>query len=116
MNMTFQGSPRPVPIILPETPFSQRKRTPFRAQQLPMSPAKSCPPVSRVFTTPREHRGPQLVSFKSERKPTGVFVDLVFKAHCQALSLCYSNIASMCTTMLLHVQSVIRSPRTLFPT
>ena len=69
-EMSFSSSPKPVPFVLPDTPFSQRKRTPLRARYYPTSPAKSCPPVSRLFT-PKQQRGPQLVSFKSERKSTG---------------------------------------------
>ena len=69
MASALHSSPRPVPVILTDTPFSQRKRTPFRAGKPPKAPAKSCPPVSRVFRTPRDNGGPKLVSFKSERKP-----------------------------------------------
>lgn len=72
MNSVHSHSPRPVPnVFLAETPFSQRKRTPFRAPHPPRSPAKSCPPASRVFHTPRNHTKackPQFVSFKSEKK------------------------------------------------
>ncbi|XP_064384490.1 membrane-associated tyrosine- and threonine-specific cdc2-inhibitory kinase-like [Halichondria panicea] len=68
-EMSFSSSPQPVPFVLPDTPFSQRKRTPLRARYLPTSPAKSCPPVSRLFT-PKQQKGPLLVSFKSERKST----------------------------------------------
>lgn len=68
MTSALHSSPRPVPVLLTDTPFSQRKRTPFRAGRPPKAPAKSCPPVSRVFHTPRDNGGPKLVSFKSERK------------------------------------------------
>ena len=68
MASALHSSPRPVPVFITETPFSQRKRTPFRAGRPPQAPAKSCPPVSRVFYTPRDSGGPKLVSFKSERK------------------------------------------------
>ncbi len=61
-------TPRPAPVFLPEAQFSQRKKTPFRVPRPPRSPAKSCPPVSRVFATPRSHNKPHIVSFKSERK------------------------------------------------
>ena len=67
-------TPRPVPVFFNDSPFSQRKRTPFRAPQPPRAPSKSCPPVSRVFPTPNNGSGgsrPQFVSFKSERKPLG---------------------------------------------
>ena len=68
MASVLNGSPRPVPVIVTDSPFSQRKRTPFRAGRPPKAPAKSCPPVSRVFLTPTDNGGPKLVSFKSERK------------------------------------------------
>lgn len=66
-NMCTPG--RPVPVFEEET-FSARKRTPFRAQYTPRSPAKSCPPVSRLARSPEYYSGnrPQFVSFKSERK------------------------------------------------
>ena len=70
MNTSLHSPPRP--LLLSETPFSQRKRTPFRAPQPPRAPAKSCPPVSRVFHTPLfANTGPHFVSFKSERKSDG---------------------------------------------
>lgn len=76
-EMSFSNSsPRPVPFILPDTPFSQRKKTPLRARFLPSSPAKSCPPVSRLFT-PKQQKLPQLVSFKSEGKAAGTGVEIV---------------------------------------
>jgi hypothetical protein len=68
MASVLNSSPRPVPVIVTDSPFSQRKRTPFRAGRPPKAPAKSCPPVSRVFLTPTDSGGPKLVSFKSERK------------------------------------------------
>lgn len=68
MASVLNSSPRPVPVIVTDSPFSQRKRTPFRASRPPKAPAKSCPPVSRVFLTPTDNGGPKLVSFKSERK------------------------------------------------
>lgn len=65
-------SPRPLPLLLPDTPFSQRKRTPFRAPHPPRAPAKSCPPVSRVFSTPDHVRGgPHEISFTAP-KPQGL--------------------------------------------
>ena len=73
MASALHNSPRPVPVIVTDSPFSQRKRTPFRASRPPKAPAKSCPPVSRVFNTPTDNGGPKLVSFKSERK-TGELV------------------------------------------
>ena len=77
MNTSLHSPPRP--LLLPETPFSQRKRTPFRASQPPKAPAKSCPPVSRVFPTPRFSKtGPRFVSFKSERKPDGKKIVLIY--------------------------------------
>ena len=77
MNTSLHSPPRP--LLLPETPFSQRKRTPFRACQPPKAPAKSCPPVSRVFPTPRYSKtGPRFVSFKSERKPDGKKMVLIY--------------------------------------
>ena len=85
MNTSLHSPPRP--LLLPETPFSQRKRTPFRASQPPKAPAKSCPPVSRVFPTPRYSKtGPRFVSFKSERKPDGkkvvlIYLHVVFEKH-----------------------------------
>lgn len=75
-------TPRPVPVFFNDSPFSQRKRTPFRAPQPPRAPSKSCPPVSRVFPTPNNGSGgsrPQFVSFKSERKPLG-FTSPVYDA------------------------------------
>ena len=63
--------PRPVPVFVHETSFSQRKKTPFKA---PKAPAKTCPPVSRILrriNDPNASGGPQLVSFKSERKCDG---------------------------------------------
>jgi hypothetical protein len=54
---------RPKPDFPPETFFSQKKRTPFRTRRPPKAPAKSCPPVSRIF---RENPATlQVVSFKS---------------------------------------------------
>lgn len=58
---------RPTPDFAAVSPFSQRKRSPFRAVRPPKAPAKSCPPVSRIFPTPKHSYGPQVVSFKSER-------------------------------------------------
>ena len=76
MNASLHSPPRP--LLLSETPFSQRKRTPFRAPQPPKAPAKSCPPVSRVFHTPLfANTGPRFVSFKSERKSDGKGIVLV---------------------------------------
>lgn len=61
-----------MPVFLDET-FSARKRTPFRAHYTPRSPAKSCPPVSRIFRSPELLNGaPHFVSFKSERKTSAV--------------------------------------------
>lgn len=60
------SSTRPLPELALESPFSQRKRTPFRAP----GPPNTCPPVSRIrqFRTPETQCGPQAVSFKHERK------------------------------------------------
>ena len=58
-----------MPVFEEET-FSVRKRTPFRAHYTPRSPAKSCPPVSRLARSPEylsSGNQPQFVSFKSER-------------------------------------------------
>ena len=63
---------RPLPVFVEES-FSARKRTPFRAQYTPRSPAKSCPPVSRISRSAEGLGGhlPRVVSFKSERKTSG---------------------------------------------
>lgn len=68
LDTSVVHSPRPVPVFIQESPFSQRKRTPFRAPRPPQAPAKSCPPVSRIFRTPKSPKGPQLVTFKSAEK------------------------------------------------
>lgn len=61
---------RPKPDFAPQSAFSQRKRTPFRAPRPPKAPAKSCPPVSRVSRPSAESsRKAQPVSFKSDRVP-----------------------------------------------
>lgn len=67
---------RPTPDFAAVSPFSQRKRSPFRAVRPPKAPAKSCPPVSRIFPTPKHSYGPQVVSFKSERTQDGESVSL----------------------------------------
>ncbi len=62
-------SSRPVPLMVEENEFQQRKRTPFRGSRPPNIAAKSCPPVSRIaHRRINSSSGPQLVSFKSERK------------------------------------------------
>ena len=69
MQTPLRQSPRPAPDMFENSSFTQRKRTPFRAP--PKAPAKSCPPVSRIFSRLHHHQqptGPQLISFKSERK------------------------------------------------
>ena len=67
MNVSTPG--RPVPVFLDESSYSSRKRTPFRAHHTPRSPAKSCPPVSRIFRGPHlVNGGPHFVSFKSEKE------------------------------------------------
>lgn len=68
---------RPIPEFVLETPFSQRKRTPFRAPRPPKAPAKTCPPVSRIFPTPKSSVGPRLVSFKTEGNHNGVLVKML---------------------------------------
>ena len=60
-------SPRPTPQFFHPPTFSQRKKTPLR--QPPKAPAKTCPPVSRVFTNQRQWtEGPCLISFTSNSK------------------------------------------------
>lgn len=63
MELPLQ-SPRPAPLFFEPTSFSQRKKTPFKAP--PKAPAKSCPPVSRVFATPHYKNGAHAISFKSD--------------------------------------------------
>lgn len=46
MELHFD-TPRPTPLFFPEPSFSQRRKTPFKAP--PKAPAKSCPPLSRVY-------------------------------------------------------------------
>ncbi|XP_011403057.1 PREDICTED: membrane-associated tyrosine- and threonine-specific cdc2-inhibitory kinase-like isoform X2 [Amphimedon queenslandica] len=57
-------SPRPTPFFQPEPYFSQRRKTPFKAP--PKAPAKSCPPLSRVFTSAVASDGPHTISFASD--------------------------------------------------
>lgn len=60
-------SPRPTPQFFHPPTFSQRKKTPLR--QPPKAPAKTCPPVSRVFTNQRQWtEGPCLISFTSNSR------------------------------------------------
>ena len=57
-------SPRPTPEFFEVPCFSHRKRTPNRAP--PKAPVKSCPPVSRIFSSPYERTGAHVISFKSD--------------------------------------------------
>ena len=61
-------SPLPKPVFEEDAGFSPRKKTPFRGCR----PAKSCPPVSRVFRSPTWSSVPKLVSFKPKKSNAGI--------------------------------------------
>ncbi len=100
-------TPRPAPVFLPEAQFSQRKKTPFRVPRPPRSPAKSCPPVSRVFATPRSRNKPQIVSFKSERKEGWLEAVCVCACVCVCVRVyvcvCVCVRACVCVRVRVHV-------------
>jgi membrane-associated tyrosine/threonine-specific cdc2-inhibitory kinase len=87
---------RPLPVFVEET-FSARKRTPFRAQYTPRSPAKSCPPVSRITRSTETGHLPRGVSFKSERKTNGVLASPHYRptAHGSYFDQCFEVIEKL---------------------
>lgn len=107
---------RPKPEFPPETFFSQRKRTPVGAPRPPRAPAKSCPPVSRIFwenkpATPTL----QVVSFKSKINHDGKFtpnplnelyIGFVIMQHCVPLTTSQSPPSLTCNSVLMCVRSL----------
>lgn len=70
---TFK-TPRPVPVISSDQSFSHKKKGITRYSP-PKPPAKSAPPISRVFRyTRKSTSGPQAVSFR-ERNSSILFTD-----------------------------------------
>ena len=70
--MVIEGTfktPRPVPLIPAESATFSRKKRGSSTFSPPKPPAKSAPPISRVFRhTRNSSTGPQSVSFKDKDK------------------------------------------------